>query len=344
MGLIAGLGGALAFAMASAIVASQAQRSDTVSSSAVRIVAAGVFFAVMLFLVGGADEIAHMAAGDLLQLIGTGLLNLATGESLYLAAVGLMGLTRAFTTVMGVYNLSAFLLAWIVLDETVTWDIALGAGLIVLGVYLVSFYGRAASPGLAGRGRRFRARVVTTVAPAVPQPGSVTPASATTDSRTTAPTDAGVVRLPIVGRLPASFRLGIVLAIVTGLIWGAGAVWLRSAADGFDATAAGAVRLPVAASLLVLAAVVPAESSLRRRALSPRTIGVLAVSGVLAFGVSSVLFIVALERVGAGQTVVLFSTAPLFALPLGAIFLGERITRWVVAGTVLALIGVVLIA
>ena len=88
MGLIAGLGGALAFAMSSAIVASQAQHSDTVSSSAVRIVAAGVFFAVMLFLVGGADEIAHMAAGDLLQLIGTGLLNLASGESLYLAAVG----------------------------------------------------------------------------------------------------------------------------------------------------------------------------------------------------------------------------------------------------------------
>ena len=334
MGLIAGLGGALAFAVASALVASQARRSDTVSSSAVRIVSAGVFFAVMLFLVGGAGEIARMAAADLLQLIGTGLLNLATGESFYLAAVGLMGLTRAFTTVIGVYNLSTFVLAWIFLNESVTWDTALGAVFILLGVYLVSFYGHAVSPGLARSGRRFRARVVTTARPATPPPPSVT----------MSPTDGGVVRLPIVGRLPASFGLGIVLAIITGLIWGAGAVWLRSAADGFDATAAGAVRLPVAASLLVLAALIPAESSVRRRALSHRTIGVLAVSGILAFGVSSVLFIVALERVGAGQTVVLFSTAPLFALPLGALFLGERITLWVVAGTVLALIGVALIA
>ena len=41
---------------------------------------------------------------------------------------------------------------------------------------------------------------------------------------------------------------------------------------------------------------------------------------------------------------VLFSTAPLFAIPRAAIFLQERITVWVVLGTVLALVGIVLIA
>lgn len=335
MGLMAGLGGAFAFALASALVASQARRSDTLSSSAVRIVSAGVFFAAVLFLVGGNDDIARMAAGDILQLMGNGLLNLAAGETLYLAAVGLMGMTRAFTTVMGIYNLSAFLLAWILLDETVTWDVALGAVLILLGVYLVSFYGRATSPGLARIGRRSGGPEATAPTPADPPPHRPS---------TPLPGGPGVVRFPIAGPLPASFGLGIVLAIATGLTWGVGAVWLRSAADGFDATAAGAIRLPVAASLLVLAALIPAESSVRRRALRHRTIGILIVSGILAFGVASVLFIVALEKVGAGQTVVLFSIGPLFALPLGAVFLGERITLWVVAGSVLALIGVALIA
>jgi len=337
VGLIAGLGGALAFALSSALVAAQAGRSDTVSSSAVRIVSAGVFFAVMLLLLGGFDEIARMAAGDIVQLIGTGLLNLATGESLYLAAVGLMGMSRAFTTVIGVYNLSAFILAWIFLDETVTWDIALGAALILVGVYLVSFYGRVAPTGGARVGLRAGRRATTGAAPAIPPPPGH-PAQA----RSGPP--AVNVRLPIFGPLPASFGLGVAMAIATGLIWGAGAVWLRSAADGFDATTAGAVRLPVAASLLVLAALIPADSSVRRRALRPRTIGLLMISGILAFGVSSVLFIVALEEIGAGQTVVLFSTAPLFALPLGALFLNERITWWIVAGTVVALAGVALIA
>ena len=242
-----------------------------------------------------------MAAADLLQLIGTGLLNLATGESFYLAAVGLMGLTRAFTTVIGVYNLSTFVLAWIFLNESVTWDTALGAVFILLGVYLVSFYGHAVSPGLARSGRRFRARVVTTARPATPPPPSVT----------MSPTDGGVVRLPIVGRLPASFGLGIVLAIITGLIWGAGAVWLRSAADGFGRHGRGRRALtrrrqpprPRRPDPRRVQRPPPrAQSSDDRRP---------CVSGILAFGVSSVLFIVALERVGAGQTVVLFSTAPL---------------------------------
>jgi len=40
---------------------------------------------------------------------------------------------------------------------------------------------------------------------------------------------------------------------------------------------------------------------------------------------------------------VLSSTAPLFALPLGLIFLGERVTRSALAGTALAVTGVALI-
>jgi drug/metabolite transporter (DMT)-like permease len=40
---------------------------------------------------------------------------------------------------------------------------------------------------------------------------------------------------------------------------------------------------------------------------------------------------------------VLSSTAPLFALPLGVIFLGERVSGWTVAGAVLAVGGIVVL-
>jgi len=40
---------------------------------------------------------------------------------------------------------------------------------------------------------------------------------------------------------------------------------------------------------------------------------------------------------------VLSSTAPLFALPLGLIFLGERISRGALLGTALAVVGVAML-
>ncbi len=134
------------------------------------------------------------------------------------------------------------------------------------------------------------------------------------------------------------------MAVAAGLVWGAAAVWLADVAEGFNATAVGLARLPAAAGLLMVAAWMDQGSSVRRRAVSRRTMWILVASGILAQGVASILFILALVEIGAGQSVVLFSTAPLIALPLGAIFLRERITVWVAVGTVLAVVGIALIA
>jgi drug/metabolite transporter (DMT)-like permease len=119
---------------------------------------------------------------------------------------------------------------------------------------------------------------------------------------------------------------------------------LAEVAEGFDAAAVGLVRLPAAAGLLLVAAMMERGSSLRRRVVSRRTMWMMAGSGIFAQGVASILFILALIDIGAGQTVVLFSTAPLIALPLGAIFLRENVTVWVAIGSVIALIGIAFIA
>ena len=46
---------------------------------------------------------------------------------------------------------------------------------------------------------------------------------------------------------------------------------------------------------------------------------------------------------GAATTAVLSSTGPLFALPMAALWLGERVTRRIVLGTVLSIAGIVLV-
>lgn len=327
MGVVAALAAAVSWALASAMLASQVQRLDTLSASALRTIGASLFFVVAVFVLGADADIAHMAAGDILQLIGTGVILLVLGESLYTAAIASIGLTRTFATVIGLEYVVAFLLAALLIGEAVTWQEVLGALLVLVGVYFVSLYGRTrrtalvAEPAPGGGG-----------APAVP---------AGAPSRAT---KLGGTVLPIIGRVTPGFWAGLALAVAAGIAWGGNVVWLRSAAEGSDAAAAGAVRLVGAAPLLLLATVMQRDWSAQRGTVSRRTVSVLVLSGVLGYGVASLLFIVALGRIGTGPSVVLFSTSPIFGLAFGALFLRDPITIWMLIGTLLAVAGVALIA
>ncbi len=70
----------------------------------------------------------------------------------------------------------------------------------------------------------------------------------------------------------------------------------------------------------------------------------LTIAGVVGTGAGSLMYLYALQEIGAGKAAVLSSSSPLFALPLGAIVLKEPITRWVAIGTLLAVTGIGLLA
>ena len=355
VGVLAALGAALSFALSSVLFASQAERFDTLSASALRAIGAVSFFAIAVVALGAGADLIRIEAGVALQLVGTGLILFLLGESLYTAAIASIGLTRTFTTVIGLEYLVAFILAALFLGEAVTGQMALGALLVLAGVYLVALYGRRRAaerrpdPVAAGRGPTKlaacsqstpRRGIIGTVRR---HDGMVRGNSGVPDAVAMQPSASNQAMLPFIGRFSPGFWLGFALAVATGLAWGGGIVWLRSAADGLDATAAGAVRLYGGAPLLLLAAVMQRETAFRRREISRRTGILLILSGVLGYGFASLLFIVALGRIGTGPTVVLFSTSPIMGLAVGALFLREPITIWMIAGAVLAVAGVALI-
>lgn len=325
MGVLAGLGGALAWALSSTLLATQTRKTNSLTATAIRVSAAAVFVVVMMFALAEQDDIASMSALDILQFGATGMVNFAIGETLYTASVAALGLTRSFTTVIGTYNLTAFGLGAALLGETINLQIGVGAVLILAGVFLVAAYGRAAHDG----------------------PRAETEAAA-------GATGPGEIRMPLVGALRATATLGIIFGLLAGVAWGAGAVWLRHVSEGFDTTAVSAMRMPPAMLLLIAIAVAQASvqtGSGRGRTpgrwlgrISGRTLVIVGLSGILAQGVAGLLFIVALGEIGAGQTVVLFATASLWGLVMGAIVLREAVTRWVVVGSVLAVAGIALLA
>ena len=104
------------------------------------------------------------------------------------------------------------------------------------------------------------------------------------------------------------------------------------------------MRLPAAAGLLVVAASVVPRTSVRRRAISRWDHGALLFAGLIGTGIGSLLFIYAVQEAGAGRAAVATAVSPLFAVPLGAIFLGEGMSLWVLVGAAVAAAGIILIS
>ncbi|HXG16567.1 MAG TPA: DMT family transporter [Calidithermus sp.] len=135
--------------------------------------------------------------------------------------------------------------------------------------------------------------------------------------------------------------VGIAGAVVAALAWGVSSVLLKAPLREVDAVTAQAVRLPIAGLLLlgtpwargVGAALAAAPGRVRAR---------LALLGALT-AVSSVMFVAALKYAGVAIATVLSATAPLFAIPLGVLFLREPLTPAALGGALITVAGIVVL-
>lgn len=136
---------------------------------------------------------------------------------------------------------------------------------------------------------------------------------------------------------------GIVFALLASLCWGVGMTLVAPGIEGLDSLMVASVRTPVYA--LMLCGIVALRRTYRELfELSLKEWLILAASGVMGWGLGSVLFLLTVSLVGPTRGAILTSTAPLFALPLSVVFLKERVTLSTLIGTVLTVIGVILIS
>ena len=137
------------------------------------------------------------------------------------------------------------------------------------------------------------------------------------------------------------FWPGVGMATLASLAWAVAVVLLKAPLQEVDPVTAQAVRLPLAA--VVLGLTPWARGALRRLARSTRGARVrLAALGILT-AVSAVLFVASVKYAGVAAAAVLSSTAPMFAIPLGWIFLGERLSRAALLGAGVTVAGIVVL-
>jgi drug/metabolite transporter (DMT)-like permease len=149
-------------------------------------------------------------------------------------------------------------------------------------------------------------------------------------------------RVPAATGLTGERGRGIGLAVIAATAWGVSPVLMKPAIADVDPVAIQAVRLPFAALVLWLTPWARGTGRLLRvqlRAAGP----LLLLAGVLT-ALSAVTWVAALKYAGVTLTSVIASTSPLFALPIGLVAFGERITGRAVAGAVVSLAGLALLS
>jgi len=138
---------------------------------------------------------------------------------------------------------------------------------------------------------------------------------------------------------PPSAR-GFMLAVGAAMGWALSTTFLRIGVSHFDVIAASCIRLPFSALVLALLAWHRGGKGLRMRHINQQALAIVALAGIIGTGLGSILFLNAIQLAGAAQAATLSATAPLWAAPMSAVLLKERVQRRVILGIVVSVSGI----
>ncbi len=265
----------------------------------------GAMVVVAWFLVAGTPGAAAFTPTRVLIIVAAIVVGGLVGDTCSVTALRLVGVARTVPVTCS-FPIFTMLFAFLLWGDAPRPPAIVGAFLVVGGATLLSLPERA--PGMARK-----------------------------------PLPTAAKDVPDVAR--RQLTTGLLLAAATAAAWGLEVILTAIAVEGMTTLAVNAVRVPVAALLSLgvalrrPGALDAAERVLRNR----RTLWYLVLSGLLGWVVVGTLYVESIKLVGVTFTAIIGATAPLYAAPLSALLLREPPGALTVAGTLLAVAGVVLV-
>jgi len=151
----------------------------------------------------------------------------------------------------------------------------------------------------------------------------------------------GIVATPLAASVQRSVALGVTLSLCAAVCWSLSTVLQGRVLANSDPVTVNTLRMPLASLLLFSASRGQTGHPIRR--FGWRSFLILVGVALLGTGIGSLTHLGALKLAGAGKTAVLGASAPLFALPLAIIALGERPGTRSIIGTLLTVVGIGLV-
>ncbi|MDE0299270.1 MAG: DMT family transporter [Candidatus Poribacteria bacterium] len=133
------------------------------------------------------------------------------------------------------------------------------------------------------------------------------------------------------------FTVGILLALLTALFWGLSTVLLKAGLTTLTPIQVNSVRLPFVTVILYTAWTLGSKKTGKP---SMSSLLLIAGTGIFSMGFGSLLYLMALSKIGPSKTSALISTSPVFSLIMALVFLKEKISLRLALGVGLCVIGV----
>ena len=134
----------------------------------------------------------------------------------------------------------------------------------------------------------------------------------------------------------------VVLTTVAGA-WAAATLLLAGGRGDLSALPVSSIRIPAGGLAIAFVATAASRGAVVRRLPSRADLPLVLTLGLVGTAVGSVLYIYAVTEAGAARAVILNSTSPLMIVPLSMYFLKERPTMLVGLGTLLCLVGTLIV-
>lgn len=323
LGELAAILSAAVWAFASLAMVGPARRVPSVTVSTVKMVGGLAFFLVLVVASGHVGALFSLGGGRLFGLLASAIIGFGAGDTLYIAGQHRTGAAIASPISVTVYPLLTILLAWLLLGDTLALHAMLGGLLTLAGILVLLLWPSGAQ---APRDERALAAARTAV-----------PAEADTVGA------AALAMAPAKAARPRLHWNGVLLVLGATVAWSCSTVWLQELTTNQNTIVVNAVRTP--AVLLAVGGFAALHGDLGAvRRLSRRDLWLVAlVAGVLGSGLSSLAYVYAVQNAGSGLAALLNSLSPVLALPLAVLWLKERVTTPMIAGTLLSLAGVWLV-
>jgi drug/metabolite transporter (DMT)-like permease len=142
---------------------------------------------------------------------------------------------------------------------------------------------------------------------------------------------------------PHTLLKGVIGALVCAALWGLATVVLSlGLRDQISPFVASSVRVAAVAAISFSTGMVRGHGA-QLKTLSRHSWFLLSIGGIVGWGLAGNLYAAAIQYAGPSLTAIVGATAPMFAVPLSWLFLGERPARITLVGTVLSIVGIILV-
>ncbi len=136
-------------------------------------------------------------------------------------------------------------------------------------------------------------------------------------------------------------NIGLFLAFVTIIVWSSSDVIFQYGITSVGAAEANYFRVLVASIVYIPVFMFSLRG--RRQLPSRRISGIALLTGLFSIGVSLIVYSYAIKFVGATVTSILIASAPVITAPLSVIYLREDMNKSVIIGTILTIMGILLV-